>query len=114
MDEVDLDLIRDMLRYSEAAIRLLGSADPSEFAGDERTFLSVWQALQIVGEAASKVSRTTQRELSGIPWSEVIGMRHHLVHGYRNVRPAIVAKTVRDDLPVLVGALQDALRRAGR
>ncbi len=63
MDEVDLELIRDMLRYAEVATRLLGPADASEFARDDRTYLAVWQALQIVGEAASQVSKATQAEL---------------------------------------------------
>jgi uncharacterized protein with HEPN domain len=99
MDEVDLDLIRDMLRYSEVAIRLLGTMDSAEFKGDDRTFLAVWQALQIVGAAASKISRTTQRDLPSVPWSKVIGMRHHLVHGYRRCgrksSPRPFAKTFR-------------------
>ena len=114
MDEVDLDLIRDMHRFSETATRLLGSASAEAFAADERTYLAVWQALQIVGEAAGRISRATQSELPEIPWSQVIGMRHHLVHGYRQVRAEIIARTVREDLPPLVRALEDALRNAGR
>jgi uncharacterized protein with HEPN domain len=113
MDEVDLDLIRDMLRYSRTAIRLLGSASAETFAEDERTYLAVWQALQVVGEAASRVSPATRRELPGIPWSQVIGMRHHLVHGYRQVRAEIVVRTVREDLPLLAEALDSAVGSSG-
>lgn len=109
MDEIDLELIRDMLRYSEVAVRLLGEVDVSELARDDRTFLAVWQAPQIVGEAASRTSKATHRALPDIPWSKVVGMRHHLVHGYRKVRPEIVAKTVREDLPPLIALLRIAL-----
>ena len=53
-----------MLRYAETATRLLGALDTSEFARDDRTYLAVWQALQIVGEAASRVSKATQSATS--------------------------------------------------
>lgn len=114
IDEVDLDLIRDMLRYSEVAIRLLGSADASEFSRDERINFAVRHALQIVGEAASRVSRQGRAEFPGIPWKKVVGMRHHLVHAYRQVRAEIVVRTVTEDLPGLVATLQRSLKDEGQ
>jgi len=110
MDEVDVDLVRDMLRYSEIAVRLLGSADAVEFSRDERTNLAVRHALQIVGEAASRISAKGRAEFWGVPWDKVVGMRHHLVHGYRQLRAEIVVRTVRESLPELIAALKDALK----
>jgi uncharacterized protein with HEPN domain len=114
MDEVDLDLIRDMLRYPEAAIDLLGSADASELSRDVRTDLAVRHALQIVGEAASRISERGRSELPGIPWNKVVGMRHHLVHGYRQVRAEIVVRTIRESLPPLIESLTAALKEEGQ
>ncbi len=110
MDEVDLEFIRDMLRYSEVAVRLLGSAGAAELARDERTYLAVWHALQIVGEAAGRVSKAAQAELRNVPWSRIVGMRHHLVHGYRQVRTEILSRTVREDLPELIATLRRSLK----
>ena len=110
MDEVDLELVHDMLRNAETATRPLGSLGTSEFAHDDRTYLAVWQALQIVGEAASRVSKATQSQLPDVPWPMVIGMRHHLVHGYRQVRAEILARTVREDLPELIATLRRSLK----
>jgi uncharacterized protein with HEPN domain len=109
MDSSDRELLADMLAYAEAAIRLLGSADAAALKADERTSFAVSYALQIVGEAAAQLSPAARSELAGIPWPDVIGMRHRLVHAYDRIRPEVVVSTVREDLPELITTLRRAL-----
>jgi uncharacterized protein with HEPN domain len=109
MDSSDRELLADMLAYAEAAIRLLGSADAGALKEDERTFFAVSYALQIVGEAATQLSAATRSELADVPWPDVIGMRHRLVHAYERIRPEVVVSTVREDLPELITTLRRAL-----
>jgi uncharacterized protein with HEPN domain len=77
-------------------------------------FFAISYALQTLGEAANRVSTATRSKLDDIAWVRVIGMRHHLVHGYEDIRKEIVVKTVRDDLPTLLTSLRRALDESGR
>ena len=54
--------------------------------------------LQIIGEAASRVSTETQNRFPQIPWGKMIGMRHVLVHGYFEIDLDIVWTVLENDL----------------
>jgi uncharacterized protein with HEPN domain len=109
MDEFDREWLTDMLEHAGKAIRILGSQNATELAADETNLLAVSLAVQVIGEAANRVSPGTQATLPEIPWADVIGMRHRLVHGYRTRSPQVIADTVRNDLPLLVSVLKRAL-----
>jgi uncharacterized protein with HEPN domain len=63
--------------------------------------------IEVVGEAASRVSPTTRERLSGIPWTEIVGMRNRLIHGYASVDHDVVWTVVSRDLPALVSTLEN-------
>ena len=65
--------------------------------------------LEIVGEAASKVPADTRSGLPEVPWREIVDMRNRVIHAYMDVDLAIVATTLRDDLPPLIVSLRRAL-----
>lgn len=43
------------------------------------------RAVEIIGEAASKVSDETRSAHAGTPWKAIIGMRNRLVHAYFDI-----------------------------
>ena len=110
MNRLDRERLEDMLQHAETAVRLLGSADPAGLAADDRTYLAVRKAIEIVGEAANQVSEECRATLPEISWFDAIAMRHRLVHGYRTIHPVVVVGTVRDDFPPLIAALERALK----
>jgi uncharacterized protein with HEPN domain/predicted nucleotidyltransferase len=59
------------------------------------------RALEVLG-AAGKVSPATQAGHPEIPWREITGMRHRLIHDYDEVRLDLVWMVVRDRLPPLI------------
>jgi uncharacterized protein with HEPN domain len=65
--------------------------------------------LEIIGEAAVKVSDETRAMYSEIPWAEIVGMCHRLIHAYFDINVEIVWQTVSKDLPPLVVMLTSAL-----
>jgi uncharacterized protein with HEPN domain len=67
--------------------------------------------LQVIGEAARRLSPATRDAHPEVPWSEAIGMRHVLVHDYFAVRLDVVWDVVERDLPEL-GRRIDAILRA--
>ena len=71
--------------------------------------LAVVKTIEIIGEAASKVSKERQSTLPQIPWPSIISMRNRLTHAYFDINTEIVWKTVIEDLPPLIQILNDTL-----
>ena len=66
--------------------------------------------LQIIGEAASRITEETQQKLHDIPWGKMIGMRHVLVHGYFEIDLEIVWSVIENDLPELDKKVREAVK----
>jgi uncharacterized protein with HEPN domain len=80
----------------------LAAEDAPSFVADldERAFLAsdlyqsaVIRKLKVIGEAAGKVSKSFRAAHAEIPWREMTGLRHRLIHGYGDVRLDIVWRT---------------------
>jgi uncharacterized protein with HEPN domain len=72
----------------------------------EALALAVPHAVEIVGEAASRVSRPFCEAHPEVAWSEVTGMRHRIVHDYFAVDYQRLWDTVHSDLPPLIEQLE--------
>ena len=67
------------------------------------------KAVEIIGEAALQTSEVTRAHLPGVPWEDIVGMRHRLVHAYFDINLDVVWKTVQADLPPLIPLLEQVL-----
>ena len=66
---------------------------------DRKTQDAVIRNLEMIGEAANKLSPELHSSQPDIPWVDIIGMRNRLIHGYLTVNLDIVWSTVNDVLP---------------
>lgn len=66
-------------------------------------------AIQIVGEAASKVSPQTREGHAHVPWAAIIGMRHRLVHAYFDINRDISWTTETEAVPDLLAQIEPLL-----
>ena len=98
-----------MLDAAREAISFVRGRTRKELDTNRQLVLSLVKDIEIVGEAASRVTETTQMQTPDIPWQEIIAMRNRLVHGYFDINLDIVWKTVQEDLPMLIGRLEQAL-----
>lgn len=103
-----------MLDAARAAIRVLGDHTAEELESTEVLALAVPHAVEIVGEAASRVSREFCAAHPEIAWSAVTGMRHRIVHDYFAVDNQRLYDTVHDDLPPLIAQLERILEDVDR
>jgi len=71
--------------------------------------LSLIRELEIIGEAASKISAETRSQNTSIPWQDISGMRNRLIHAYFDVDLDTVWSTVSRDLPTLKAELEKIL-----
>lgn len=99
--------IGDMLNHAREAVDLLGKTSRGQL-GDNRTLqLALTRLIEIVGEAANRVSKTAQGRHPEIPWHKIIGMRNRLIHGYDVTDTDILWDTITNDLPPLIEKLNE-------
>ena len=82
--------LRHMLDAANDAIEFASGQTRTSLDANRMLTLSIVKCIEIVGEAANHVSPAAQASCSGIPWSDVIAMRHRLIHGYYDIDPDIV------------------------
>ena len=68
--------------------------------------MAILKSVEIIGEAASRISEETKAGHPDIPWAEIIGLRNRLVHAYFAIQIDIVWQTVQEDLPPLIAQLE--------
>jgi len=97
------DCIKDIIEYTK-------SITYYEFEKDKMRRLAVERQLEVIGQAANKVSKETQNILNVIPWAKIIGLRNKLAHEYGD----ILAKRIWDistssvkDLFTIINTIED-------
>lgn len=98
----DLSPLSHMLEVSEWILSIVEGRTQSDLAVDLQLFLALSRAIEIVGEAANRVSDTTQSRTPEILWRRIIGMRNHLAHRYDNIDDDTLWRTARDSIPTLI------------
>jgi uncharacterized protein with HEPN domain len=83
----------------------------SDFEDDLVLRLAVERALEIIGEAARKVSNEFQQSHLEIPWRDITGQRNILAHEYGDVDPGRLWQTVETDNLALVSAVDAIIPR---
>jgi uncharacterized protein with HEPN domain len=76
--------------------------------------MALTRCLEVVGEAASKLSAEVRPRFPGIRCAKMISMRNRLIHAYFDVDLDIVWTTVVEDLPPLLPVLESALAQIDR
>lgn len=102
----DRSRLLDMLAGARDAREFAAPLTFAEFARSRLHQHAIANAVQNIGEAASRVTAPTRAAFPNIPWKEVVGMRHHIVHGYADIDIETIWRTVQNDLPDLIARLE--------
>ena len=102
----DLIRLRHMLDHAREATDLARLHSRSDLDTDRLLGLGLVRLLEIIGEAAGRISRDVQAQHSLIPWPQIVGLRNRLIHGYDTVDMDILWEILIHDLPPLIEALQ--------
>ncbi|MBL7222064.1 MAG: DUF86 domain-containing protein [Phycisphaerae bacterium] len=105
----DLSRLRHMLESAVEAVSYTEGRTRGDLDRDRMMVHSLVRCIEILGEAASRVSADKRSELSDIPWTDIISMRNRLIHGYFDIDLNLVWDTIVDDLPPLITSLRTAL-----
>lgn len=106
--------VQDMLESARQAAGYVRDMSFDQFWDDHKTRDAVAMRLQVVGEAAQRVTEETAAELPHVPIQDIRGMRHRISHDYGRVNFRVVWKTVQEDLPPLIAELEKYLERLRR
>jgi len=98
--------LRHMLDGARKAVGFARGRVRADLDSDELLALGLVRLLEIVGEAATRVSEPTRQRRATIPWAQVIGMRNRLIHGYDVIDMDVLWQTITEDLPPLIKELE--------
>jgi uncharacterized protein with HEPN domain len=96
----------DILQAAKLALSYVAGKTQEEFLDNTLCQDAVIRRLEIIGEAARRLSREARTALPGLTWNAMIGMRNILIHEYDDVDLHIVWDTVRHDLPALIKIIE--------
>ena len=103
------DRLRHILDAVERIERYLQGYDRQSFGADEKTQDAVVRQLEIIGEAATSLTRDLRSNNPQVEWRFAVAMRNRLIHGYFDIDPEIVWNTTQNDLPVLKKQIEEIL-----
>ena len=111
MKPEDRGRLEDMLAAAKDANRFAADRNSSDLSEDRMLFLALVKAVEIIGEAASRVTEEARQQHPEIAWKGIIGMRNILVHAYGSIDSDELWETIQADLPSLIDALERILSK---
>jgi uncharacterized protein with HEPN domain len=100
-----------MLESARTTEHIAAGESRGSLDGNQMLQLALSRTLQIIGEAANNVTAETRRGYVTIPWSDIIGMRHRLVHVYYSIDMDVIWKTATEYIPPLIDDLENLLEK---
>ena len=108
-NETDAGLLWDMIEAARAVQRFVASLQPEKYLHDEMTQAAVERKIEIIGEAARKVSESFRRAHPEIPWTRIAAQRHVLAHDYGRIEHDRIWQVATVHVPSLLAQLQQLL-----
>jgi uncharacterized protein with HEPN domain len=105
----DSTRLRHMLDHAIEARQMAQGRSRSDLDQDRQLNLALVRLMEIIGEAAGRVSQATCDSAPAIPWPSIISLRNRLIHGYDQVDFDILWDIVAIDLPPLIEELEKLL-----
>lgn len=98
--------VQDILDACDSILEYTIDYSLDQFKMDKKTIDAVIRNLEIIGEAAKKISPETREKFPFLNWSGMAGMRDKLIHEYFGVNLEIIWMTIEKEIPKLVKNLK--------
>jgi len=98
--------LMDMLNAGKLAQEFVANVNWENFQSDLMRQAAVTRQLEIIGEAARRISEDSQAEMPEIPWHQIIGMRNRIAPEYDRLNLVRLWDTIQIALPKLIAVLE--------
>jgi len=105
----DMLLLRDMLEHARLARQAAEGRSRTDLDTDHVFRAACERFVEIVGEAAARVSDAFRDDHPQIPWRQIVGTRNILIHGYAQVDLDVLWDIIDVNLTALIRTLEQAL-----
>jgi uncharacterized protein with HEPN domain len=105
-EDRDLAYLWDKREFARDAASIAEGLTADRLKTSRHDQLALAKAVELIGEAASRVSKEFRDDHPEVPWSAIIGMRNRLVHDYRRIDFARVWGIMHRDIPPLLATLE--------
>jgi uncharacterized protein with HEPN domain len=95
-----------MIEAAETVQTFLTGRRRADLETDQMLLFALTRAIEIIGEAASRVTEETRASVPSVPWLRIIAMRNRLIHAYFSIDRDILWKTASEEVPALLSLLQ--------
>ena len=102
----DTTRLRHMLEAAQKITQYADGKGRDSLDHDEVLQLALIRLVEIIGEAAARVSTEFQATHPEIAWSALKGMRNRLIHAYFKVDMDVLWETVTISVPALIEQLE--------
>lgn len=111
MTDKDLIRLKHMLDSAQAVLSFIKGEKRSSLNTNRLLVSGIIRELEILGEAAGKVSQKTRDLFPELPWKQLIGMRNRLIHAYFDVDHDVIWKTAKNYLPSFARQLKKIINK---
>lgn len=101
--------LRHMLDAAREAVGFAHGRTREDLDTDRMLRRALKDCIQEVGEAAARMTDEGRARVPQLPWTQIVGMRHRIVHVYYDLDPNALWEVVARDLPALAEAIESAL-----
>ncbi len=108
----DRNRLRHMVEAAQEAVGYVESLPRDEFGSQRPLQHSVVRCIEVIGEAASRLSPGFCKAHSDIPWQDMVGMRNRLIHAYFDLDMDLIWQTASRELPDLISRLEALLKES--
>jgi len=105
-DDRDAGYLLDMLERARGVVRAVSNRTLEDYLGDEDLRMAIERRIEIIGEAARRVSAEFQQAHPEIPWRKIIGQRNVLTHDYGEILDDILWDVATVSIPELISLLE--------
>jgi uncharacterized protein with HEPN domain len=110
-EDRDAAYLWDMLEAAREVEGMLQDCDEEAFLANRVLVRAIERGVEIIGEAARRVSPACADAHPEIPWRRIIGQRNILAHEYGQIDHELLYKTASEDIPALTARLEALLSR---
>ena len=95
-----------MIEAAEVAARFIAGRTRSDLETDQMLLFALVRAIEVIGEAPSKVSQSTRDTAPSVPWTQIAAMRNRLIHAYFDTDRDILWNTATQEVPALLANIR--------